>query len=207
MARNQRMIDEDALPGPQERAAQARSAATALAAGGYRQIGIDHFAVPTDSLALAADAGRLHRNFQGYTDDAAETMLGFGVTAIGRTPCGYVQNEAETGAWSRAVAAGHLPVAKGHALSLDDRLRGHVIERIMCDGIVDLDAAGSDYGVDAQWWRPDIPALDRLQHDGLLVRNNARLTLTHDGAALARVVASTFDSYLARGQARHSSAV
>jgi oxygen-independent coproporphyrinogen-3 oxidase len=74
MAKNQRMIDEDALPDPQDRAAQARSAAAALVARGYRQIGIDHFAVPTDSLALAAEAGRLHRNFQGYTDDDAETL-------------------------------------------------------------------------------------------------------------------------------------
>ncbi|MFM2443261.1 MAG: Oxygen-independent coproporphyrinogen oxidase [Pseudomonadota bacterium] len=204
MARNQRMIDEDALPGPQDRAAQARSAAAALVARGYRQIGIDHFAVPTDSLALAAEAGRLHRNFQGYTDDAAETLLGFGVTAIGRTPFGYVQNEAETGRWSRAIHAGHLPVAKGHALSLDDRLRGHVIERIMCDGAIDLDEAGRIFGSDAQWWRTEIPALDSLQHDGLLRRTDARIILTPEGVTLARIVASTFDTYLTRGQARHS---
>jgi oxygen-independent coproporphyrinogen-3 oxidase len=207
MAKNQRMIDENTLPSTQDRAAQAKAAAQALVDAGYVQIGIDHFALPSDTLAQAAVAGRLHRNFQGYTDDALQTMLGFGVTSIGRTPFGYVQNEHETGAWSRAVAEGHLPVKKGHALSIDDMLRGHVIERIMCDGNVDLDKVGRMFCSTANWWRAETPSLDTLARDGLLVRDGAQITLTREGAALARVVAATFDAYLSRGQARHSAAV
>lgn len=207
MAKNQRMIDDDALPGARERAAQARSSAQALVDGGYVQIGIDHFALPSDPLAIAAAAHRLHRNFQGYTDDSAQTLLGFGATAIGRTPFGYVQNQSETSAWARAVAAGKLPILKGLALSEEDKMRGHVIERIMCDGAVDLDAAGRLFGFDADWWSAEELALDILQRDGLLFREGARITLTRAGATLARVVATTFDAYLERAQARHSVAV
>ena len=142
IAKNQRMISEHALPRAAERAAQAEVAAKALTAGGYVRIGIDHFARPGDSLALAAADGKLRRNFQGYTSDPASTLIGIGATAIGRTPEGYVQNVAETGAWSRSVSARRLPVARGHVMSAQDALRAHVIERIMCDGRVDLPAAG-----------------------------------------------------------------
>jgi oxygen-independent coproporphyrinogen III oxidase len=206
IAKNQRMIDEAALPGPSERASQAQASAQALVDGGYVQIGLDHFALPTDPLAVAAANGRLRRNFQGYTDDNAETLIGFGATSIGCTPFGYVQNISETGAWSRAVAAGKLPVAKGFALSLDDMLRGHVIERIMCDGAIDLAAAGRLFGFEPDWWSPEEATLDILQRDGLLMRDGAQITLTDEGRSLARVVASTFDAYL-KGQARHSIAV
>ena len=120
VAKNQRMIADDALPSASERAEQAQLAAATLVASGYVRIGIDHFALAGDSLAIAAAQGRLHRNFQGYTSDAAQTLIGIGATAIGRTPQGYVQNASETGAWSRAVAAGKLPVARG--LALADRI-------------------------------------------------------------------------------------
>jgi oxygen-independent coproporphyrinogen-3 oxidase len=151
MAKNQRMIDDDALPSAAKRAEQARLAAATLVGSGYIQIGIDHFALPGDSLAIAATGGSLHRNFQGYTSDGARTLIGIGATAIGRTPQGYVQNASETGAWSRAVAAGKLPVARGHALAKQDLLRSHVIERIMCDGSVDLAAAGRALGFEDDW--------------------------------------------------------
>ena len=207
MAKNQRMIDEAALPGAEERAAQARLSAQALVAGGYQPIGIDHFALPDDSLAKAAREGRLHRNFQGYTDDDARSLIGFGATSIGRTPFGYVQNQSETGAWARAIEAGHLPVSKGLAMGVDDCLRGYVIERIMCDGAVNLEAAAAFFDVAPDWYVPEIEQLDILQRDGLITRAGARLTLTPAGATLARVVAATFDSYLLRDRARHSVAV
>ncbi len=147
MAKKQRLIPTDALPGPAERAEQAARAAQALIAAGYEPIGLDHFALPTDPLAIAAREGRLRRNFQGYTTDTAETLIGFGASAISRTRFGYAQNIADPGGWGRAVRAGILPVARGHALTDDDRLRGFVIERIMCDGSVDLAAASARFGV------------------------------------------------------------
>lgn len=207
MAKNQRMIDEAALPGAEERAAQARSSAQALIDGGYVPIGIDHFALPGDELAIASREGRLHRNFQGYTDDDARALIGFGATSIGRTPFGYVQNQSETGAWARAIEAGHLPIAKGHAMTIDDCLRAYVIERIMCDGAIDLDAAAAFFDVAPDWYLPECEQLDLMARDGLLTREGAKITLTPAGAGLARVVAATFDTYLLRDRARHSVAV
>jgi len=152
VAKNQRMIPDASLPTATERAEQAKAAAVALVASGYVQIGIDHFALAHDSLAISAAEGSLHRNFQGYTCDTAKTLIGIGATSIGRTPQGYVQNASETGAWARAVAAGKLPVARGHALAEQDGLRAGVIERIMCDGSVDLAAAGRALGFADDWY-------------------------------------------------------
>jgi oxygen-independent coproporphyrinogen-3 oxidase len=205
MAKNQRMIEPEALPGAAERAEQAARAADALLAAGYVAIGLDHYALPGDSMAVAAREGRLRRNFQGYTTDQAETLIGLGATAIGRTRWGYVQNIAETNAWTRAVQAGVLPVAKGRALTGEDRLRGFVIERIMCDGRVDLDEAAARFGAAPGWW--DADALDALAADGLLTRRGARIALTPAGRPLCRVVAAAFDAYLPKSEAKHSVAV
>ncbi len=204
MAKNQRMIDTDALPGNDERTRQASTAAQALKQHGYKAIGIDHFALPEDDLAVAAKSGRLRRNFQGYTSDTAQTLLGLGATSIGRTPSGYIQNIAETGAWARAVRSGRLPVARGHETSTDDALRAHVIERIMCDGEIDLRDAGNRHDRPHDWYAAEIPSLRELQQDDIIVQDNDYLALTETGAPLARIVAAVFDTYLAKSQAKHS---
>jgi oxygen-independent coproporphyrinogen III oxidase len=207
MAKNQRMIPEDALPDATERARQAKSAGEALQARGYDAIGLDHFALPADPLAAAARAGRLHRNFQGYTTDTQETLIGVGATSIGRTAEGYVQNITETGAWTRAVRAGVLPVAKGIALSADDRLRAHVIERIMCDGTVDTEAVARRFNVAADWAKAELESLAALEADGILERQSGRITLAPEARPLSRLVAAAFDTYLQSGRAKHSAAV
>ena len=207
VAKNQRLIPVAALPSAAERTEQAKLAAAALVAGGYTQIGIDHYALPWDTLAIAATEGRLRRNFQGYTNDTARTLIGIGATAIGRAPQGYVQNASETGAWSRAVAAGRLPVARGHALRGQDLLRSNVIERIMCNGAVDLAAAGDAVGYPGDWYAEHIPELLQMQSDGLLTYADGRISLPPKGKPLARVVASVFDAYLRNCTARHSVAV
>jgi oxygen-independent coproporphyrinogen-3 oxidase len=178
-----------------------------LVRAGYQAIGLDHFALPRDAMAIAAREGRLRRNFQGYTTDSADTMIGLGATSIGRTPSGYYQNIAETGAWARAVADGTPPVAKGLALTDDDRLRGRVIERIMCDGAVDPVAMGAEHGRAADWCADEMMALGEMETDGLVIRDGDRIVLTSAGLALSRVVASVFDAWLARSEARHSVAV
>jgi len=207
VAKNQRMIDDGCLPNAAERAEQARAAAATLVANGYVQVGIDHFARPGDSLAAAATDETLHRNFQGYTSDTARTLIGLGATAIGRTPKGYVQNASENGAWSRAVAARKLPVVRGHAMRGQDELRGNVIERIMCDGSVDLASAGRALGFTHDWYADEIPELLRMQEDSLLSYAGGKLTLSPGAAPLARVVASVFDTYLRASHVRHSVAV
>jgi oxygen-independent coproporphyrinogen-3 oxidase len=207
MAKKQRMIPEDALPGPEARAAQAQAAADALVGAGYQAVGLDHFARPDDALSLAARRGTLRRNFQGYTTDGAETLIALGATAIGRTPEGYVQSHSAIGAWTDAVVRGEFPVAKGHALSTDDKLRGHVIERIMCDGQVDLDAAGRRFAQPAGWYADALEELRDMADDGLLALDGGLLRLSERGRPLMRVVASVFDRYLRRSEKRHSLAI
>ncbi|BBK38777.1 oxygen-independent coproporphyrinogen III oxidase [Allostella sp. ATCC 35155] len=207
VAPNQRMIPADALPGPEARAEQAAAAAEALERAGYVAIGIDHYARPHDPLAEAARTGRLRRNFQGYTTDTAETLIGLGVTAIGRTPAGYVQNIAETGAWGRAVAAGHLPVARGRALAGDDRLRAHVIERLMCDGRVDCAAAARRFGAAEDWATEPLSALAPLAAEGAIAIHGGHVALAPWARPLARVAAAAFDRYLGSGGGRHAASV
>ena len=207
MAKKQRLIDETALPGSDARIEQAAAAAEALVAAEYLAIGLDHFALPGDDLALAAAEGRLHRNFQGYTTDRATSLLGVGATSIGRTPFGHVQNIAETGAWARAVEAGRLPIAKGHAFQGDEPLRAHVIEELMCQGAVDLVAARTRFGAPPDALSDAWDELSLMARDGLVEFDGNRLVLTPDGKPLVRVVAAAFDTYLQRQTGRHSLAV
>ena len=121
MKRHQRLIDEAALPDADERFRGSQLAAELITSWGYQRIGIDHFALPDDPLAVAARAGRLHRNFQGYTDDACEVLIGLGASAIGRLPQGYVQNAVPVDDYARRSRRAQLPVTRGIALDQDDR--------------------------------------------------------------------------------------
>lgn len=207
MAKKQRLIPEDALPDTSARHAQAQAAAARLTDAGYVPVGLDHFARAADPLAIAAQEGTLRRNFQGYTTDTAGTLLGFGVTSIGYTPHGYVQALSETRAWGRAVDEGVLPVGKGHSLTGEDRLRAHVIERLMCEGTVDTIAAGRAFGQPAWWCADALAELQPMIEDGLLTYQSGQLTLCEHGQTLVRVVAAAFDSYRKASTARHSVAV
>ena len=207
MKTHQRLMPEDALPGPAERWAQSEAAAEFLVAAGYRRIGLDHFARPDDSLTRALDKGRLRRNFQGYTDDAAPALLGLGASSIGELPQGYVQNQVPMRAYAEAIGAGALATAKGIALDGEDRLRRAVIERLMCDLSVDLDALCAEHGADAAGFDGELARLDGMARDGLVQRRGREIRVPEEGRALLRSVACVFDSYLGRGQARHSQAV
>ncbi|MEM7505903.1 MAG: oxygen-independent coproporphyrinogen III oxidase [Pseudomonadota bacterium] len=207
MAKKQRLIDPAALPGAAARMEQAKAAEEAILAAGYVAIGLDHFAHPHDPLAVAAASGRLRRNFQGYTTDDAPALLGLGASSIGRTPLGYVQNLTETGAWARAVESGKLPVAKGIGLTAEDRLRGEVIEALMCMAEVDLRDAALRHDLQPDWFEDAVPGLGRLARDGLIRWDGSRVAITHDGRPLMRVVAAAFDAYLQPEAARHSVAV
>ena len=205
---HQRLIDEATLPGAVERLAQAEAARRTLVAFDYQAIGLDHFARPSDDLALAARAGRLRRNFQGYTSDQAEVLIGLGASAIGRLPQGFVQNAPDVGGYARAMAAGRLATTKGIALSEDDRIRGRIIERLMCDFSVDLAAVGGERGADAGGgFAAEIEALAPLAAEGLVVLAENRVTVSESGRPFVRLAAAAFDAYLAQARARHSLAV
>ncbi len=196
MAKNQRMIEESALPDAAARFEMSEAAGDLIESLGYQRIGIDHFALPDDTLALAARAGRLHRNFQGYTADDAGALIGFGASAISALPQGYAQNFVETGAYMRLVAQGRLPVAKGIAIDIDDEWRRAVIERLMCDFAVDFEAIGSGRGKQARDWRKELELLQPFLAEGLIEQHGSRLAITARGRPLVRVIATAFDAYL-----------
>jgi oxygen-independent coproporphyrinogen-3 oxidase len=207
MKPHQRLIAQESLPGSEARWAQANAAAGRLEAAGYRRIGLDHFALPEDELSRAAGKGELHRNFQGYTTDTAGTLIGFGASAIGALPQGYVQNNADVRLWSQAIDSGDLAIARGIELDADDRLRRHVIERLMCDLAVDLAEAAVRFGFEATYLSAERTALEDLAQDGQLALEGMRVAVTPAGRPLMRLAAAVFDRYLDRGTGRHSQAV
>jgi oxygen-independent coproporphyrinogen-3 oxidase len=208
MAKNQRMIPEEALPTPLMRYEQSKTASDALAEQGYERIGLDHFAKPGDSLAIAMREGRLRRNFQGYTDDDASTLIAFGASSISAMPQGYVQNIVETGAYSRAVLAGSLPVAKGIAFRGEDRLRAAIIERLMCDMAVDLDAVAARFAPLQPDFAGELAALRTFEEEGLIELQGSRIRVKEAARPALRIVCAVFDTYLAESAVpRHAAAV
>lgn len=172
---------------------------------GLFPIGIDHFAKPDDPLVLRQREGRLHRNFQGYTTDDAAALIGFGTSAIGSLPQGYVQNASSTVAYREATANGRLATVRGVALTDDDRLRRSIIERLMCDFSVDLARiAPTDKKPD---FAAELAAIDALARDGLVKRDGLSIEIPEDSRLLVRNVCAAFDRYLQSGAGRHSRAV
>ncbi len=207
MKRHQRLIDEAHLPGTETRFRQARAAARRLAERGFVAIGLDHFARADDPMAVALAAGRLNRNFQGYTTDDAEVLIGFGASAIGALPQGYAQNAVELGAWRRAIEDGRLATERGVAVSAEDRLRRAIIQRLMCDLAVDLEEIAAAHGRSAADFADEIAALAPFVADGAVVVDGSRIAVTEAGRPLVRTVCAVFDTYLASGAGRHSRAI
>jgi oxygen-independent coproporphyrinogen III oxidase len=208
--RHQTLIDEASLPGAAERLEQMARAGRVFAGSGYVPIGLDHFATADDELASAQREGRLHRNFQGYTTDAADALVGIGASSIGRLPQGFVQNAPDMGGYSRAVEAGRFPIVKGIAFSADDRLRSRIIERLMCDLAVDLDAelaAEPAKAHPAAGFGPELDALAYLVDAGMATIEGRRIAVTAAGRPFVRLVAAAFDAYLPQHKSRHSVAV
>lgn len=204
MKSHQQLIDEAVLPGAAERLDQSEAAAARLIAEGYVRIGLDHFALPTDELALAQAQGRLRRNFQGYTTDAARTLIGVGASAISSLPQGFVQNAAQELAWRNAVAAGDLPIVRGVAVTRDDRLRGEIIERLMCDLYVDLYSVCCDHGRDMGEFSRELAQMASFERDGLVTCAGGRITVTEPGRLLIRSICAVFDIYFTAQEGRHS---
>lgn len=207
MRPHQKMIDAATLPGAAERIEQAESAAHVFVEHGYQTIGLDHFALPDDPLAVAARNGTMRRNFQGYVTDDADALIGFGATSIGRLPRGYIQNYPDVGHWRRAVEKGDLPIARGLVFSADDHARGTVIERLMCDFAVDFGAVAENYFGHADYFDDALDELDTLAAQGVLTREGRKIAMAEGGGTFVRLAAACFDAYLEHNKARHSVAV
>ncbi|MDO8326059.1 MAG: oxygen-independent coproporphyrinogen III oxidase [Cypionkella sp.] len=205
MSRRQQMIPSDAIPTPQERLGLFETARTLFVADGYDEIGIDHFARPSDGMAKAAKAGTLRRNFQGYTDDTSPVLIGLGASSISRFPQGYAQNASATAVHTKAIRAGQFSTHRGHVFSGEDKLRGRLIEALMCDFRINRAEILRDYDVSA----------DRLQtllsdaanaFPGMVTLDDTGLSIPPEGRPLTRMVARMFDAY-DQSKAKHSAAV
>jgi len=208
MKKHQALIPEADLPGLAERYRQQVGAEAAIVARGYVPVGLDHYARPDDTLAVAARARTMRRNFQGYTTDTAETLIGLGASAIGALPQGYVQNAAALPDYRDRVRAGRLPIARGTEIGPDDRLRRDVIGQLMCQGEVDLAETAARHNADTRGLLAAAPALADLAADGLIAWDGARVVLAPEARPLVRNVAAVFDAYYQpEGAPRHARAV
>lgn len=203
MRAHQKLIEERDLPGQTERIKQAVAIAETLEGEGYIAIGIDHYARPDDDMVRQLESGALKRNFQGYTTDQADFLLGFGASSIGKLPQGYVQNTPSVADWAKKVKAGAFATARGVALSEDDRLRGDIIEKLMCDLHVDRASIERRHGATF----PQAEMSDLMER-GIVREEAGRLEIPDQYRMLARVVAARFDAHLANAPgAKHSRSI
>jgi oxygen-independent coproporphyrinogen-3 oxidase len=207
MMKHQQVIDAAALPDAGERLRQEQAIGDALVRAGYQRIGLDHYARPGDALSRARMDGTLRRNFQGYTDDPADALIGFGASSIGQLPLGYVQNVSDIKGWRQRIEAGELGTARGLALTQEDGLRGAVIERLMCDLRVDVSAMSRQWGFPAGYLDIELDTLMPLVADGLAEVDHRVITVPEAARNLVRRVASVFDAYLDPAAGRHAVAV
>jgi oxygen-independent coproporphyrinogen-3 oxidase len=203
----QRQIRDTELPSSDQKLAILALAIDKLTANGYVYIGMDHFAKSDDELTLAQRAGKLHRNFQGYSTHADCDLLAFGISAIGKIGPTYSQNVRTLDDYYDRLDANALPCFRGWKLSADDRLRRDVIQALMCQFTVDFGAIESVHDISfGDYFGQELPALEALATDGLVEIAPERITVTSRGRLLVRTVAMTFDRYLRAQQvpARYS---
>ncbi len=205
--KHQRKIDEEVLPDGSDRHQQVEAINRALIDAGYRQIGLDHFARADDSLAKAQAAGKLHRNFQGYTTDSSDALIGVGASAIGRLSQGYIQNEIAIRSYCTQIGNNELATRKGYTLTADDRLRADIIERLMCDLVVDLAAVGARHATSPEQLLRQATRLRPLMDDGIVELAGSRIAIADDARHLVRSVAAAFDAYIGSSARTHSRAV
>lgn len=183
----QRRIDASALPDDAERFMMANVGHDYLVAQGYRPVGFDHFALPQDPMAIATRTHRLTRNFQGFTDDDAEHLIGLGASAISEFPGLYAQNAKNIGAYRVTIAGGRLPIERGVWRDAESRASGAIIRAILCDGEAALPHNLTEDQRDQ---------LDRFAQRGLLSTSGGVLHLKPTAAPYARTIAAIFDPRL-----------
>jgi oxygen-independent coproporphyrinogen-3 oxidase len=197
---HQKEIDSATLPDAGLKFDLFGAAIEAFLGAGYAAIGMDHFALPGDDLAVSAAERRLHRNFMGYTTRPAPDMLGVGVSAIGDVRGAFAQNTKKLPHYYDAIDAGRFPIERGYALSSDDLVRRHVITELMCNFHVDRETVKRRFGVDFdEYFAPELAELGGAAgpvRDGFLAISDGALDVTPVGRLFVRNICMTFDRYL-----------
>ena len=193
----QRRIESADLPIGQDKLNMLSGAIDAFMEGGYVYVGMDHFALPSDSLAVAKRQGRLHRNFQGYSTQPDCDLIALGVSAIGKVGATYSQNVKTLEEYYDAIDGGLLPVQRGLALSRDDMVRRAVIMAVMCQGAVLYEPMEQAWLINfREYFAPEMKALEEMQSNGLLTLGEEGFQVTALGWFFVRGVAMLFDRYL-----------
>ena len=203
----QRRIIQADLPNAAGKISMLSDSLDAFIAAGYVYIGMDHFALPTDALAVAKRQGRLHRNFQGYSTQSDCDLIGLGVSAIGKVGATYSQNAKTLEEYCDHLDQGRLPVVRGLALSRDDVIRRAVIMALMCQGEVLFESMELAHLIDFRsYFAAEMETLETLQGEGLVRISATGITVTERGWFFVRAVAMVFDRYLQadRNRARFS---
>lgn len=191
-SKRQKLIPDAALPHEEDRYHLARQAARAFGGSGYQAIGIDHFAKPADSLAVAARAGHLRRNFQGYTDDRCPTLIGIGASSISQFGSGYVQNASATAAYIERITAGKLAGHRGYAMTQTDDLHAQAINMLMCGFAIDLKRLAAHPQADLL---APVHAGVLKDFAGYVVQMGDRIMITAQGRPLTRIIAQRYDGF------------
>jgi oxygen-independent coproporphyrinogen-3 oxidase len=192
-----RAIDRLSLPEPQEKLLLQQIISHALQDAGYLHIGMDHYVLPDDELAIAQGEGRLQRNFQGYSRHMADDLLGLGVSAISQIGDFYLQNERDLEAYYQLIDAGELPANRGCKVNSEDRLRRHIIMSLISDLKLDLFECNRQFGIDfPDRFRAELAQLQPMVEDGLLECTQQEIRVTRRGRPFLRNICMPFDAYL-----------
>ncbi|WP_339804275.1 oxygen-independent coproporphyrinogen III oxidase [uncultured Marinobacter sp.] len=204
----QTRIKDDTLPTPRQKLTILHNTINRLLDAGYEYIGMDHFAKPDDSLAVAQREGRLHRNFQGYTTHADCDLVSLGVSAIGQTNDAYFQNNHDLPAWEAAIDAGELAVIRGVELTDDDRLRRWVIGQLICQFRLDREQFQGMWQQDFdRYFADELARLHHMADDGLIRDDGRVLQVQPSGRLLIRAICQMFDVYRKEGASQRFSRI
>ena len=195
---HQKYLNPDDLPTAERKIELFVEAMERFRAAGYEQIGMDHFALPTDELAIASAAGRLHRNFMGYTTRPAPDMLAAGVSGIGDVGGAFAQNTKKLSEYYSAIDAGRFPIERGYRLDADDHIRRFVITNLMCNFRVVRSEVEARFPIEfAKYFAHELAELDESAvADGFVTIDDAAITVTPLGRLFVRNVAMVFDRHL-----------
>jgi oxygen-independent coproporphyrinogen-3 oxidase len=199
----QRRIATVSLPSGAAKVSMLSRSLAAFMGAGYVYVGMDHFALPEDALAVAKRQGRLHRNFQGYSTQPDCDLIGLGVSSIGRIGATYSQNAKSMEEYCDLLDQGRFPVVRGLALSRDDLVRRAVIMALMCQGELQFESINLAYLVDFQsYFAKELEALADLSDQGMVTVDSAGIQVTAQGWFFVRAVAMVFDRYLQTDRTR-----
>jgi oxygen-independent coproporphyrinogen-3 oxidase len=202
--KHMRLIDENDLPGGENKLAMYQAAAKKLNEEGYFSIGLDHFAKSDDSMFEAFHEEKLKRNFQGYSTDNANCIIGFGASAISYLPSGYAQNTLDFEEYKKNILSEKLPVIKGVEINKEDKIRKKIIDELMCYMEVDLKKICEEFSLPKNSFNQEIELLENLKSDGLVRIKNNKIKINLAAPQISRVVSSVFDKFFQPEAQRHS---